>query len=174
MKNETYKEDVCDELNRVKYAIYKYDLDLGPLNVVEMPKNARILKIGMQYDQLKLWAIVNKEEPIIERRFCFFGTGMQLCENTLNNLIYIATLQENGGVYIWHVFEIKNKEAAMESNCKINSRQLKIIQEKLQSLKIDLEAFYKQFDIARLPDLTVEKYLLALRYLEQQMEKNND
>ena len=57
----------------------------------------------------------------------------------------------------------------MENNNKIirvNAEQVKKIQMALQAKKVDLATFYRQFDIVNLPDLTIEKYVIAMKDLD--------
>lgn len=70
-----------------------------------LPPGARVLSIQLQRDQLQVWCLVSYEAlllPVVARSFRLVGTGHNL---DIQGLTYVATVQENGGEYIWHIFE---------------------------------------------------------------------
>ena len=89
--------------------IYKYDLDLGHINRVQIPKGAEILCVQSQKQASKevpcLWAIVDTDAPTTYRRFFIFGTGEAM--NPEYPLTYIGTFQLKAGALVYHVFEEK-------------------------------------------------------------------
>jgi hypothetical protein len=87
------------ELEKV---VYKYILPLehGDKHDVKMPVNARILHVGMQGNNICIWALV---WPLItqeERYFQIVGTG-HLFDAT--GKVHIGSVQHEG--FVWHVFE---------------------------------------------------------------------
>jgi hypothetical protein len=78
--------------------IYKYTLTPS----VEMPIGAEILDIQMQDDLIRMWALVDPNAPLEERRFETVGTGWSVGAG----LQHIKTFQE--GSFVWHVFEVIN------------------------------------------------------------------
>ncbi len=83
----------------MKRSVYKYSLADG---VVVLPKNARILKVGMQDEIPCLWALVNPEAERETRYFAISGTG-DLIPDAWE---YVGTIFDRR--YVWHVFEIPN------------------------------------------------------------------
>jgi hypothetical protein len=77
---------------------------------LDLPKGAEILTIEIQNkDNVCLWAAVNPEEEQNEtRRFVLFGTGMGIPDSL--ELKYIKTILISEGVFVYHGFEILNKE----------------------------------------------------------------
>ena len=86
--------------------VFKYILDFSRSDIVniDLPKDAEILTIDMQFGSLQLWALVDPLKPLQKRIFRMAGTGHPI-EN--ENLDYINTFQEMGGSLIWHIFEIR-------------------------------------------------------------------
>lgn len=98
--------------------IYKYPLMTTPELVgghifeeIELPIGAEVLTIEIQNkDNVCLWAVVNPEEEQKEtRKFVLFGTGMGIPDSL--ELKYIKTILISDGVFVYHGFEILNKEA---------------------------------------------------------------
>jgi hypothetical protein len=74
----------------------------GGFCIVEMPVGAKVLHVGDQDGELKLWSFVESESEIEERCFLINGTGVRL---NLPTGSYVGTVQQ--GRYVWHIFEIK-------------------------------------------------------------------
>lgn len=64
-----------------------------------MPMGAQPLCVGMQGDQLCLWALVDPREPLRNYRFFVYGTGHPI----ENAECYIGTAFDPRG-FVWHVF----------------------------------------------------------------------
>lgn len=84
----------------MKY-IWKYQLKLQPEQRIEMPVEAKILTVQVQYDIPCLWALVDPDLHKVLRDICIVGTGRQF--DGLGE--YIGTFQRADGSLIWHVFE---------------------------------------------------------------------
>lgn len=81
--------------------IYKYPLKLVDGQDVNMPHGARLLTAQMQNDELCMWAEVDLDRPIGQRRINVIGTGWMYGGGYIGN--YIATAQD--GPFVWHVFD---------------------------------------------------------------------
>lgn len=84
--------------------VYKYPLDaLGP-NKVTLPMDARIVHVGIQGEDVCLWAEHHTETDKIsvthERTFDIYGTGWGIPETAE----HIGTVMR--GPYVWHVYEV--------------------------------------------------------------------
>lgn len=77
--------------------IYKYNT-----GEVTMPKDAKVLKAGIQNGVVYVWAEVDTKAPIEERHFVVYGTGWEIA--TDRNLSYIDTVFD--GPFVWHVYEV--------------------------------------------------------------------
>lgn len=82
--------------------IWKYDLKPSTHQLIEMPKGARLLTVQGQHSGVCLWAIVNDEAEVEKRAFGVYPTGGD-APGAL--AIYLNTVQLQGGVLIFHVFE---------------------------------------------------------------------
>jgi len=80
--------------------IHKYPLFAYRPNV-EMPKNAVIIKVGIQNGILHLWAVVDTDEEKETREFIVYGTGWELEDGVQD---YLGTVFDGDG-YVWHLFE---------------------------------------------------------------------
>lgn len=80
--------------------IHKYDIpvDTGGPIYIALPKDAQILKIGWQ-NGIKLWALVNPDNPLVEISLRVYGTGHEIDEE---NLTYMDTVTPAN--FVWHVF----------------------------------------------------------------------
>lgn len=82
--------------------IYKYYLT----PTVLLPKDALILKAGMQDGGLYIWAIIDPNEKThIEREFEIVGTGHQFDYKRLK-YTFIDTIFD--GPLVWHIFEVND------------------------------------------------------------------
>jgi hypothetical protein len=97
-------------------SIWKYDLNPGANGIfeIEMPSGAKILTVQAQYDKPKIWAIVNTSPQWIKvkRRFLVLATGELVDEENLADTLhkYIGTFQLEGGMLVFHVFELFGKD----------------------------------------------------------------
>lgn len=87
--------------------IYKYPLtaEYGTAyHSAFIPQGAVILKVGMQYGSITIWALVEAGIPSVQRKFAVFGTGHEIKEP--EGLQYLNSVFAND--FVWHVFEVKN------------------------------------------------------------------
>lgn len=77
--------------------IYKYVIE----NKVMMHRDAIIVSVQLQHGVYTIWAVVDPDAPLEERRFAIIGTGWTI-EN--HHKKHLATLQDSLG-FVWHVFE---------------------------------------------------------------------
>ncbi|MBU2060058.1 MAG: hypothetical protein KKB38_20300 [Gammaproteobacteria bacterium] len=88
--------------------IWKYQIPIQDYFELELPKDAEILTVQMQYGIPCLWALVDPTAQQEFRLFRLSGTGHPV--ETLN-LDYIGTVQQAEGQLIWHVFEILREKS---------------------------------------------------------------
>lgn len=86
--------------------IWKYSLAVLDHQVIRMPRGAMVLTVQAQNGEGCLWALVDVDEPMVDRIFAVFGTGHFLRKAEWEKLHYIGTYQMLDGVLIWHVFEV--------------------------------------------------------------------
>lgn len=86
--------------------VYKYPLLKGSQVCVGLPKGAKILTVQVQNGVPHIWALVNPENPLVERFFRLAGTGCSIEEHK-DDLHYVGTFQLFKGRKIYHLFEVK-------------------------------------------------------------------
>ena len=94
-------------------SVLKYKLDIDTClsfgNVLEIPKNSKILDIQYQDKNIVMWCLVDLqfEHEKVKRVFEIYGTGDIVAEK---NYKYLKTLQSEtsyivGSGLVWHIFE---------------------------------------------------------------------
>ena len=83
--------------------IWKYEINIGKTKR-DIPSNATILSVGLQGNNICVWALVDTEARTSERTFYVYGTGWDI-EESVEYLSCIGTVQDNNGL-VWHVFEV--------------------------------------------------------------------
>lgn len=84
--------------------VYKYPFEIADIVTVEMPRHAQILSIQCQNNVPTIWARVDIENGLEQRRFHIFGTGQEMSHNDWQTgWHYLATIQQD--VFVWHIFE---------------------------------------------------------------------
>jgi hypothetical protein len=84
--------------------VFKYKVPLADTFDLELPVNAQLLHVHNQNDEIWLWALVDLEVDIVERRrFRLAGTGHPVAESTLN---YAGTAHIHDGALVFHLFEV--------------------------------------------------------------------
>jgi len=89
--------------------VYKYVLPITDVASIKMHKDAEIVHVDNQLEQLCIWAVVDNELPIVLRKFRIAGTGHRLDYDHLKVEVkcHLGTVKLYGGALILHVFEIK-------------------------------------------------------------------
>lgn len=86
--------------------IWKYELNLNQMQVIEMPINAEILCVHSQKDKPCLWVKVNPEEKEVEhRKIEIFSTGQPIEDSENTSRYYIGTCFCFNASFVIHVFE---------------------------------------------------------------------
>ena len=89
--------------------IYRYDLELQHEQLITLPRNAEILTVDRQTRLplgLSLWALINTDEPVVDRKIILVGTGTEDPNEAFGGVDakFIATFQEPSG-FVWHFFD---------------------------------------------------------------------
>jgi hypothetical protein len=83
----------------LKKKIYKYEFDWNN-ETIALPKGAHILRAELQNNEPYLWAVVDPDQPEVQRQINVYGTGWDILEESG---IYINTVFD--GPYVWHFFD---------------------------------------------------------------------
>jgi hypothetical protein len=79
--------------------IYKYQLEVKPVNELQIDPEGEILSVQLQDGKIMMWVLTNPSNKTVLRYFSIYGTGHAI----VNEGCYIATVQERG--FVWHIFE---------------------------------------------------------------------
>lgn len=80
--------------------VYKYILSRS--GEMLLPKNSKVLTVGMQDTNFCIWVEIDKDETLQEHRtFAVYGTGWEMEDR---EHCYIGTAFE--GNYVWHIYEV--------------------------------------------------------------------
>jgi hypothetical protein len=88
--------------------VYKYSLGKQGRATVKIPEGAKVLHVAVQREDICLWALVDTEQPSVERTFTVYGTGHEAFEATDQN--YVGTFLIDNGLFVFHVFEVTGAE----------------------------------------------------------------
>ena len=81
--------------------VFKTKLDVCDFQTIELPRNFRMLHIGMQCGEPCIWYECDTDEPLVELDIFCFGTGHPM--DKLSSMIYIGTVNQNDD-FIWHFY----------------------------------------------------------------------
>lgn len=88
--------------------VWKYQLQEGSHNVLEVPKGARFLSIVKQLDQPVLYALVNPKESEVEHwGISAVGTGQPLPDDMESRWEFLSTVVTFEGTLVWHCWKLK-------------------------------------------------------------------
>lgn len=85
------------------YKIWKYILSITDTQVIDIPEDSKILKVGVQEGtNITMWCMVNPDAPKISRVIKIYGTGQDV-KTTYPEDAYVGSVQLDG--YVWHIFD---------------------------------------------------------------------
>lgn len=82
--------------------VHKYQVFLGTFTI-RIPRDGQVLTIKTQDGTMRMWVLVDDENPCENRHFIGIGTGQPV---SVSGFEYITTIFEHGGAYVWHFFEV--------------------------------------------------------------------
>lgn len=90
--------------------IWKYEIPVEDSFVLELPQGAKILHIDEQKSAMFLWALIDSNIVETEtQKFKWFGTGQPI--DNVDSMSYIGSAVCNGGIFVWHLFEVMEWES---------------------------------------------------------------
>ena len=87
------------------FSVWKFELVAADSPVVRMPEGAEVLSVaerGEFGNRLDMWALVDTDAPLQDRRFRVVGAGHSFSD--AEDCRFVATVQTDVGL-VWHVFE---------------------------------------------------------------------
>lgn len=89
-----------------KLSVWKFPVETADTSKITMPRDAKVLRFGLQDGKPFLWVLVNTAEKRTElRHFRFAGTGHDI-ERFPSCLEYIGTVDMADGSLVFHLFEL--------------------------------------------------------------------
>lgn len=83
--------------------VWKFELKLEGLQVVEMPLDAEILSVQPQGEKVCLWAFCDVAAQKAERIIVIVGTGHSAPDGYL---VHLESFQMHDGQLVFHAFEL--------------------------------------------------------------------
>ena len=87
--------------------IWKYEFPVVGEFTLQLPHEAKIIYVGVQYGKPHMWVLVDPTEELTEYQFIVKGTGRPILTDMC--LSHIGTFQLDdidGGILVLHVFEV--------------------------------------------------------------------
>lgn len=103
--------------------IYRYRLNIIDEQTISMPTGAEILTVARRegahrallgvgsHEPVEMWALVDPDAPMQERRIRIAGTGHPLAD--VDNLAFLGSVQIAQGQLVFHVFEILDDDTQL-------------------------------------------------------------
>jgi hypothetical protein len=80
--------------------MWKFKVSVTGITELTMPKNAKIVHVDNQHDEICMWALVTPSRVEETRYFEVIGTGQNF---GISHREYVGTVLV--GRFVWHVFE---------------------------------------------------------------------
>lgn len=84
-------------------SIWKFPIRVDDEIVIDMPRSARILHVGVQNGQPHIWAMVDTKAPMVDHHFAMRGTGHPA--EGLEGLLFVGTFMMASGALVFHLFD---------------------------------------------------------------------
>ena len=86
------------------YSIWKFKLSGEVSQKISIPKEAKILSVEIQHNEMVVYAMVNTTiKETEQRKFRIIGTG-DTTDASINNYVFLGTVLMADGEYVFHVF----------------------------------------------------------------------
>lgn len=82
--------------------IYKESLIVDDVQIIRVPKGAKILKVGLQKGHICVWYECETDNQYEDRKIYMFGTGHEMPDKELR---YIGTLILQYDLLVFHFYE---------------------------------------------------------------------
>jgi hypothetical protein len=91
--------------------IYKYPLNLTdrPKQTIDLPAGAEVIHVGVQYEVIYVWAIVDVSQRMQPRDFAVLSTGYASFDRS--TMKHVGSVIMHQGSLVWHVFERKEPQS---------------------------------------------------------------
>lgn len=93
--------------------IFKYMIPQTQTFTLSLPKGARILSLQLQRGIPVMWATVETDLPMEDRKFLIVETGEEIPKDLFVVSDYIGTYQMEHETLVFHLFEIQDPIKAL-------------------------------------------------------------
>ncbi len=83
--------------------VWKFGLNPQHVNSLLVPKGGKVLSVQTQDGEPQMWILVDRHEPLEQRKFLIYGTGHSIPSENIGT--FVGTFQQEAGALIFHVFE---------------------------------------------------------------------
>ena len=83
--------------------IFKYELPIADYLDIAMPYGARVLSVGVQGQDILVWALVDPKAPIVVHMFAIRETGHPVLPEVEQG-DFLGTIFS--GPFVWHIFDL--------------------------------------------------------------------
>ena len=83
-------------------SIFKYILDAADVQEIQMPIGSTILSVGVQRDEICIWALIEPDAVKVSRRIYICPTGREA--DGLQRVKFLGTVMLHAGNLVFHVF----------------------------------------------------------------------
>lgn len=91
--------------------VHKYELPFDGTNEINLPKDAKVLRVEWQKSSVYLWALVNPDLSTEKRYFYGALTGEKLPKEIAEHKPrYINSIYPEGHAFVMHYFEFTPKK----------------------------------------------------------------
>lgn len=85
--------------------IWSYTLTVDDATLLVVPEGARVLSVGQEQGNIRMWMLVDKDQPVkVDRTFLAVGTGFELPVNRRTD--YLGTVPGLTDGLVCHIFEL--------------------------------------------------------------------
>lgn len=93
------------------YKVWKYHLAvIQQKQTIDLPENSKVLCVDEQFNNIKLWVLVDEDAKKEPREFRVVATGEPIIKAFGQKLDYIGTVKLNSGRFMFHIFEVIGKD----------------------------------------------------------------
>lgn len=89
--------------------LYKYKITLNNEQVLNLPVNTEFLSVLNQRNDFVIYAIVDLDSDMNDRRIIIKETGSNIENDFLHYFAFLGTVKTNNGIFIGHVFYEKKE-----------------------------------------------------------------
>ena len=84
--------------------IWKFDIEVSDIQQIKMSQLAELLSVQVQHGAVCIWALINPDNPIVDRNIIMSGTGHDLSDRLLGKFLGTVQFPDDDDL-VFHVFD---------------------------------------------------------------------